>query len=141
MIRRPPRSTQPTTLFPYTTLFRSAGSKLANLLFAAELGKQGRLGGVRSIAFSPGPTKTRLLDDSLKTASIVRSVAARLLTKSPERIGAALASLVLDPPRADWVNFRRLPARKSRAAKDPILAARFWYESAEQAGWHEAAPG
>jgi thiazole synthase len=24
MIRRPPRSTQPTTLFPYTTLFRSA---------------------------------------------------------------------------------------------------------------------
>jgi glucosylceramidase len=26
MIRRPPRSTQPTTLFPYTTLFRSAAS-------------------------------------------------------------------------------------------------------------------
>jgi hypothetical protein len=25
MIRRPPRSTQPTTLFPYTTLFRSIG--------------------------------------------------------------------------------------------------------------------
>jgi electron transfer flavoprotein alpha subunit len=25
MIRRPPRSTQPTTLFPYTTLFRSVG--------------------------------------------------------------------------------------------------------------------
>jgi hypothetical protein len=25
MIRRPPRSTQPTTLFPYTTLFRSYG--------------------------------------------------------------------------------------------------------------------
>jgi argininosuccinate synthase len=24
MIRRPPRSTQPTTLFPYTTLFRSS---------------------------------------------------------------------------------------------------------------------
>jgi hypothetical protein len=29
MIRRPPRSTQPTTLFPYTTLFRSPGSLLA----------------------------------------------------------------------------------------------------------------
>jgi hypothetical protein len=25
MIRRPPRSTQPTTLFPYTTFFRSSG--------------------------------------------------------------------------------------------------------------------
>jgi glutathione synthase/RimK-type ligase-like ATP-grasp enzyme len=28
MIRRPPRSTQPTTLFPYTTLFRSIGPEL-----------------------------------------------------------------------------------------------------------------
>jgi large subunit ribosomal protein L18 len=28
MIRRPPRSTQPTTLFPYTTLFRSFRSNL-----------------------------------------------------------------------------------------------------------------
>jgi carbamoyl-phosphate synthase small subunit len=27
MIRRPPRSTQPTTLFPYTTLFRSITSQ------------------------------------------------------------------------------------------------------------------
>jgi hypothetical protein len=41
MIRRPPRSTQPTTLFPYTTLFRSRielerpfehGGRLADLL-------------------------------------------------------------------------------------------------------------
>jgi 3D-(3,5/4)-trihydroxycyclohexane-1,2-dione acylhydrolase (decyclizing) len=29
MIRRPPRSTQPTTLFPYTTLFRSGGAPSA----------------------------------------------------------------------------------------------------------------
>jgi ATP-binding cassette subfamily B protein len=28
MIRRPPRSTQPTTLFPYTTLFRSNETEL-----------------------------------------------------------------------------------------------------------------
>jgi pyruvate carboxylase len=28
MIRRPPRSTQPTTLFPYTTLFRSVQADL-----------------------------------------------------------------------------------------------------------------
>src|SRR3546814_20594863 len=31
MIRRPPRSTRTDTLFPYTTLFRSAGAKLALL--------------------------------------------------------------------------------------------------------------
>src|SRR3546814_6473084 len=30
MIRRPPRSTRTDTLFPYTTLFRSAGTKLAH---------------------------------------------------------------------------------------------------------------
>jgi hypothetical protein len=38
MIRRPPRSTQPTTLFPYTTLFRSAlrldGKQAIGRLFA-----------------------------------------------------------------------------------------------------------
>jgi glucosamine--fructose-6-phosphate aminotransferase (isomerizing) len=31
MIRRPPRSTQPTTLFPYTTLFRSLEKLKSNL--------------------------------------------------------------------------------------------------------------
>src|SRR3546814_2929468 len=30
MIRRPPRSTRPDTLFPYTTLFRSAGGERAD---------------------------------------------------------------------------------------------------------------
>src|SRR6187401_3752463 len=29
-IRRPPRSTQPTTLFPYTTLFRSTAATFPN---------------------------------------------------------------------------------------------------------------
>jgi hypothetical protein len=40
MIRRPPRSTQPTTLFPYTTLFRSTNAfskKLENLEAAVSL--------------------------------------------------------------------------------------------------------
>jgi plasmid maintenance system antidote protein VapI len=31
MIRRPPRSTQPTTLFPYTTLFRSTADTALRL--------------------------------------------------------------------------------------------------------------
>jgi hypothetical protein len=37
MIRRPPRSTQPTTLFPYTTLFRSL-RKLALIVRGADCG-------------------------------------------------------------------------------------------------------
>jgi methyl-accepting chemotaxis protein len=40
MIRRPPRSTQPTTLFPYTTLFRSLALNAA--VEAARAGEQGR---------------------------------------------------------------------------------------------------
>jgi lipoic acid synthetase len=37
MIRRPPRSTQPTTLFPYTTLFRSEPAHLADTIAALKL--------------------------------------------------------------------------------------------------------
>src|SRR3546814_11524819 len=35
MIRRPPRSTRTDTLFPYTTLFRSAAAKAAGIAYAA----------------------------------------------------------------------------------------------------------
>src|SRR3546814_18372104 len=35
MIRRPPRSTRTDTLFPYTTLFRSAGSRRASATLSA----------------------------------------------------------------------------------------------------------
>jgi dTDP-glucose 4,6-dehydratase len=38
MIRRPPRSTQPTTLFPYTTLFRSLRYAIDSTKLREELG-------------------------------------------------------------------------------------------------------
>src|SRR3546814_19306339 len=38
MIRRPPRSTRTDTLFPYTTLFRSPGSRLVLRSFLPRLG-------------------------------------------------------------------------------------------------------
>src|SRR3546814_19427199 len=37
MIRGPPRSTRTDTLFPYTTLFRSPGTVLLELLFVSEV--------------------------------------------------------------------------------------------------------
>src|SRR3546814_4451561 len=37
MIRRPPRSTRTDTLFPYTTLFRSAGIAAATVVAAAAI--------------------------------------------------------------------------------------------------------
>src|SRR3546814_1265843 len=47
MIRRPPRSTRTDTLFPYTTLFRSAGraTKAARACHAVDA--RGRAGGLR----------------------------------------------------------------------------------------------
>src|SRR3546814_15246046 len=42
MIRRPPRSTRTDTLFPYTTLFRSAGGRADTAIFLLDdrLGRQ-----------------------------------------------------------------------------------------------------
>src|SRR3546814_19083948 len=52
MIRRPPRSTRTYTLFPYTTLFRSAMVPLAVLLIGPLLPRIiGRLGTMRSMYF------------------------------------------------------------------------------------------
>src|SRR3546814_14501898 len=50
MIRRPPRSTRTDTLFPYTTLFRSAKHRhLKRLLLVRERGRM--VGGERAIPF------------------------------------------------------------------------------------------
>src|SRR5213075_2644877 len=43
MIRRPPRSTQQGTLFPYTTLFRSPPRLVGSLVVTAPLALTGRL--------------------------------------------------------------------------------------------------
>src|SRR3546814_8091311 len=53
MIRRPPRSTRTDTLFPYTTLFRSAlkaSLSIAHLLLAAEAGIFFEKSGKRRVA-------------------------------------------------------------------------------------------
>src|SRR3546814_3432922 len=41
MIRRPPRSTRTDTLFPYTTLFRSADARHRRLVGRVDLGEAG----------------------------------------------------------------------------------------------------
>src|SRR3546814_3143020 len=61
MIRRPPRSTRTDTLFPYTTLFRSARGED----FAAVLGDPDavlELGGERAVAGHRGPAVGEHLD-------------------------------------------------------------------------------
>src|SRR3546814_3532563 len=46
MIRRPPRSTRTDTLFPYTTLFRSAAGDVKGLLFTLNEGIHGNIDGM-----------------------------------------------------------------------------------------------
>src|SRR3546814_5274019 len=47
MIRRPPRSTRTDTLFPYTTLFRSAGGDATRHSYARRLAKRAGLPAMR----------------------------------------------------------------------------------------------
>src|SRR3546814_1257306 len=56
MIRRPPRSTRTDTLFPYTTLFRSAGAVLADAAEGPGRGarRPGAVGGSRNGAGAAG---------------------------------------------------------------------------------------
>src|SRR3546814_20820476 len=52
MIRRPPRSTRPDTLFPYTTLFRSKGEAFASPCLSHLLDFFVGEAGLQPIAFS-----------------------------------------------------------------------------------------
>src|SRR3546814_9275324 len=49
LLRRPPRSTRTDTLFPYTTLFRSAGFSAWYELFPRSAGTDGRHGTLRDV--------------------------------------------------------------------------------------------
>src|SRR3546814_8442949 len=72
MLRRPPRSTRTDTLFPYTTLFRSAGAFCGMLPKVGEDGAKGATGplatvsgepdsvqGARSLRYMPTPASAR----------------------------------------------------------------------------------
>src|SRR3546814_4348932 len=67
MIRRPPRSTRTDTLFPYTTLFRSAADHARAHLIAAHEGQRGldHLGRIQhaAVAESLGGEQSRARSD------------------------------------------------------------------------------
>src|SRR3546814_1840453 len=62
MIRRPPRSTRTDTLFPYTTLFRSSGSRIAarsrSLRRIASRARSASAEDGRSVSALAGPSTT-----------------------------------------------------------------------------------
>jgi acyl-CoA reductase-like NAD-dependent aldehyde dehydrogenase len=90
MIRRPPRSTQPTTLFPYTTLFRSVtlelgGKSAAILLEDVDLDAFARVF-VRSCMRNSGQTcyiSTRILAPRSRYDEIVDAIT-RVVAEAPQ---------------------------------------------------------
>jgi acetoacetyl-CoA reductase len=85
MIRRPPRSTQPTTLFPYTTLFRS-------------LAQEGARAGITVNAICPGYIATEMvkaIDPAVVEKSILPGIPVGRLGE-PEEIARAVVFLASD---------------------------------------------
>src|SRR3546814_15687005 len=66
MIRRPPRSTRTDTLFPYTTLFRSAG-QVAQRAGGAAVAEQTKdiLARIEELLAEAGSDKTKLLSATI----------------------------------------------------------------------------
>src|SRR3546814_21128603 len=98
MIRRPPRSTRTDTLFPYTTLFRSAVIGLTKAI-AIDFIRQG----ISCNAICPGTIQTPSLDDRIaaqaKAAGSPDQARAAFVDRQPlGRPGAAaeIAPMALD---------------------------------------------
>ncbi|WP_226366159.1 SDR family NAD(P)-dependent oxidoreductase [Pseudonocardia sp. ICBG162] len=124
-------------------------SKLANLLFAAELDRRLRLSGdpVLSVAAHPGMTESSLLANSFRRGATLQ---ARLFAPwerwltSPvsEGVGPQLAAATGPVHGGDYLGPTGLgeargpagPARRSAAAQDPVLAGRLWQVTAAATG-------
>lgn len=135
----------------YSPMFAYGASKLANLLFAAELDRRLRLSGqpVLSVAAHPGMTASQLLANSYRRAgggglrARVLLAAERLVVQPVEDgIAAQWAAATgpvhggdyLGPSGPLEAHGPAGPARRSAAAQDPVLAARLWQVTAAATG-------
>lgn len=135
---------------PYRPDHAYSASKLANLLFAAELDRRLRAAGedVISVAAHPGLTDTELLGNSVRRRSarlVPLARAVNLLTTQPVRTGVLPQLYAATAPQVssgDYLGPRALgetrghpgPARRSAAARDAGLAARLWDATARETG-------
>ncbi len=137
---------------PYTGARAYSASKLANLLFSAELDRRLRAAGddVLAVAAHPGMADTELLFTSVRRRRgatllmpLARAVNA-VVTQSAERgalpqLYAATAPEVrggeyYGPDGLAETRGRPAPARRSAAARDAGLAARLWEVTAAETG-------
>ncbi|WP_083276100.1 SDR family NAD(P)-dependent oxidoreductase [Pseudonocardia sp. HH130630-07] len=133
----------------YSTTRAYGASKLANLLFAAELDRRLRRAGdpVISVAAHPGLTRSELLTNALARR---RTWGARLLVL-PDRLVSQPVAVGIEPQLlaatgpvdgGDYVGptgFREMrgpagPARRSAAARDRPLAADLWHRTGAATG-------
>jgi NAD(P)-dependent dehydrogenase (short-subunit alcohol dehydrogenase family) len=136
----------------YTGAQAYSASKLANLLFAAELDRRLRAAGddVVSVAAHPGMSGTELLPASARRlpggallAPLARAVNA-VVTQPADRgalpqLYAATAPQVrggdhIGPDGVGEIRGHPAAARRSAAAQDPGLAARLWEVTAAETG-------
>lgn len=123
----------------YTPGRAYAASKLANVLFTAELQRRAGDAGVAAAAFHPGVVGTNFAEGSSSVMKVVyRTPLRRLLTISPERGADTLVWLATTTPGEDWApgGFyeNRRPGRTSDAAWDADLARGLWERSAAMVG-------
>jgi NAD(P)-dependent dehydrogenase (short-subunit alcohol dehydrogenase family) len=112
-------------------------SKLANILFTAELARRLDGTGVTANCFHPGSVASGLQRDSGTLASVVMFVTKPLL-RSPERAAETMVWLAEAPEVSKesggyFVDRRR--AALAPEARDPLDAKRLWEVSAEQTGF------
>src|SRR3989441_8510606 len=96
MIRRPPRS----TLFPYTTLFRSVSTcKAAVVHLARILSAELVDRGIRVNTLSPGPTRSE--EHTSELQSLAYLVCRLLLEKKKKTLGSYVPRLLAQKPVVD----------------------------------------
>jgi NAD(P)-dependent dehydrogenase (short-subunit alcohol dehydrogenase family) len=113
-------------------------SKLANILFTAELHRRFHPRGLTAAAFHPGVVATNFAAETTDSMRLLYRTPLRRLTTSPAKGADTLVWLATAEPGRDWRSGgyyeKRRPARTSPQASDQALAAGLWERSAQLVG-------
>jgi NAD(P)-dependent dehydrogenase (short-subunit alcohol dehydrogenase family) len=113
-------------------------SKLATILFTAELARRTEGTGVTTVAFHPGLVVTDVGRDTPLIHNVLNSWLGRALLAGPSHGAQPLVHLATadDPAARNGAYFSRLTPRvpKNAQAVDPDLARQLWDQSAELTG-------
>lgn len=123
----------------YSASTAYGNAKLANILFTKELVRRHGKDGIAAVAFHPGVVATGFAAASEGPWRFLyqNPIAKRMLISADDG-GARLTWLAMGVPQGTWQSggyyAKDRPARTTRLADDPALAARLWDESAEMVG-------